>query len=174
MAPIVIMLSGSSSAGKTSLAKALQRRMAVPAILVEADRVFPDVPGQHPNWPPNGADHQSLVLTFHRSIAVWASAGLNLIVDGSLPYEDRSLRDACLKVFEPFDLRLVGVRCGVDALSEREAGRPEERPAGWAVRQAADIDVGMKYAAEVDTTARTPEACALELATQLGFGVVGS
>lgn len=172
MGPLVIVVSGSSSSGKTSLATALQRRLAVPTVLIEADRAFPLLPAEHPRWPSRDTDHRSVVLTFHRSIAAWATAGFNLIVDGSLPYGDAGLRDACLRLLEPFDLRLVGVRCGVDVLTEREEDRPEKRPTGWAARQAADIHLGMRYAAEVDTTARSAAACADDVAGQLGIGLV--
>lgn len=89
-------------------------------------------------------------LAFHRSVASWAEAGFDVIVDGSLPYEDRQLRDACIG----------------------EAGRPEERPTGWAVRQARDIHEGMHYSAEVDTTARSAEECAEDVATQLQLAMV--
>jgi uridine kinase len=34
----VIVLSGTSSSGKTSLAEAIRRRLAVPAVLIEADQ----------------------------------------------------------------------------------------------------------------------------------------
>jgi len=36
--PLVIVQSGTSLSGKTSLAKAIQRRLAVPSALIEADR----------------------------------------------------------------------------------------------------------------------------------------
>ncbi len=166
------MLSGASSSGKTSLAKALQRRLCAPAVLVEADRSFPDVPSDHPLWVSLGHGHGDVVLAFHRSIASWADAGFNLIVDGSLPYEDRKLRAECIGVFAPFDLRVVGVRCSAPELTHREAARPERRPDGWAVQQSRDIHDGMRYAAEVDTTARSSEECAEDAAAQLGLPVI--
>ena len=101
-------------------------------------------------------------------------AGLNVIVDGSLPYEDRDLRAACIRVFAPFDLRILGVRCSASELTRRETDRPEKRPDGWAVRQSSDIHDGMRYAAEVDTTARSSEECAEDAATQLGLPLIDS
>ncbi|MGW5359385.1 phosphotransferase-like protein [Actinopolymorpha pittospori] len=53
---LVIVVSGPSSAGKTSLARALQQCLPVPAVLVEADRAFPDVPHTHPGWDSPAAD----------------------------------------------------------------------------------------------------------------------
>lgn len=129
--------------------------------------MFPEIPSVHPRWSAVGRSHEEVVLAFHRSVASWAEAGFDMIVDGSLPYGDRELRDACVRVFDPFDLRLVGVRCSAAALVQREANRPEERPAGWATRQAEDIHDGMPYAADVDTTTRSAEECADEVAAQL-------
>ncbi|HEY6738283.1 MAG TPA: AAA family ATPase [Actinopolymorphaceae bacterium] len=165
-APLVILLSGPSSSGKTSLARALQSRLSTPALLLEADRVFPAVPS---HWPPEGRSHADLVLAFHRSIAVWAESGFDVIVDGSLPYEDRRLRDDCLDVLSPYDLRVIGVRCSETELTRREAVRPERRPRGWAVRQARDIHDGMRYAVEIDTTGKSPEAGADEVVSRLGM-----
>ncbi|WP_020578099.1 phosphotransferase-like protein [Actinopolymorpha alba] len=166
---LVILLSGPSSSGKTTLARALLDRCAVPVMHVEADRAFPAMPAQTGSWDRLGLTRADAVLAFHRSIAVWAQAGFPLIVDGSLPYEDRELRDACLQVFGPFDLRLVGVRASLAALNHREVARPEVRPAGWAARQAQDIHDGMEYAATVDTSNATPDECADRVLALLGL-----
>lgn len=164
---LVVLLSGPSSSGKTTLARALQRLLPVPAVLVEADRAFPDVPYAHSGWGSAGTDPGTVVLAFHESVATWARAGFHVILDGSLPYEDRDLRDACIRVLAPYDLRLVGVTCADRILTARERTRPEARPIGWAVRQARDIHDGMPYAARVDTSARSPEECAEDVLGQL-------
>jgi hypothetical protein len=54
-----------------------------PAVLVEADQVFPAVPSEHPSWSSLGRSHAEVVLAFHRSVAVWPQLGFNVIVDGS-------------------------------------------------------------------------------------------
>ncbi|HZC27260.1 MAG TPA: AAA family ATPase [Actinopolymorphaceae bacterium] len=164
--PMVIVLSGASSSGKSSLARALQDQLAEPAVLVEADRAFPVVPRSHERWT---TDHAAgdVVVAFHRSVAAWPECGFHVIVDGSLPYEDRALRDVCLAVFEPYDLRVVGVTCAVEVLNEREVQRPDERPTGWAAQQARDIHDGMAYAAQVDTSTASPQECAAQVIAQL-------
>ncbi len=163
----VVLLSGPSSSGKTSLARALQRQLAVPALLVEADRAFPGLPSTHPAWQPHDPSRSDTTVAFHRSVAAWAENGFHLIVDGSLPYDNKDLRDACLRAFAPYDLRIVGVRCSDAELVRREGTRPEPRQRGWAVRQAADIHDGMSYAAEVDTTARSSDDGAADVVRQL-------
>ena len=108
-------------------------------------------------------------MAFHRSIAAWAECGFHVIVDGSLSYDNQALRGACLRVFDAFHLRLVGVRCSVDALTTREEQRQDKRPLGWAAHQARDIHDGLGYAAEVDTTHRSPDECVEDVASQLGL-----
>lgn len=166
--PTVILLSGTSSSGKTSVAKALHTALPFPAVLVEADAVFPVVPSEdHPAWRHDPTIHGRLAETFHGSVGVWAAAGFALIVDGSLPYEDHELRDRCIEILAGYDLRLVAVTCHLDELTRRERERPEWRPDGWAVHQAHDIHDGMNYAATIDTTSATPEQCARQIIREL-------
>lgn len=66
----------------------------------------------------------------------------HLILDGSLPYEGPALRDRCIRIFDAYGRRLIGVICDPDVLSRREHDRPDRRPEGLAVRQAHDIHDG--------------------------------
>jgi chloramphenicol 3-O phosphotransferase len=161
----VIILTGPSCAGKTSLARALQSRLPFPAVHIEADRMFPALPGAHPRWDAE-ARHEAVVLALHRSIAAWAAGGFDLIADGSLPYGQPGLRSACLGVLAPFGMLLVGVRCAPAVLAERERTRADRQP-GWAVRQSQDIHDGLQLDAEVDTSAATPGDCARRVISQL-------
>lgn len=137
-------------------------------VLFEADRTFPRLPNEHPDWPRIPAAHRRAVRAFHQALRAWAEDGFDIIVDGSLPYGDNELRDECLALLSDFDLRIVGVMADDSALSLRESARPEPRPAGWAVKQAQDINDGVHLAAMVDTTDRTPEECAEDVIRQLG------
>lgn len=161
----VIMLTGPSCSGKTSLARALQSQLPFPAVHIEADRIFPRLPEAHPGWLAE-EQHDAVVLAFHRSIAAWAAGGFDLIVDGSLPYGMPGLRSECLRVFDPFRMLLVGVRCAPEVLAEREGVRAASTP-GWAVRQSHDINDGLRLAAEVDTSSDVPEDCAKCVISQL-------
>lgn len=162
-------MSGASSSGKSSIARALQTLLPFPAIYVEADAVFPTLPTGHPRWPADVPAPGAVIRTFHRSIAAWAEAGFHVIVDGSLPYGNPSLRDECVAILATYDLKIVGISCDLEALTHREKHRPEERQEGWAARQAADVHDGLRYAAFVDTSECSPEDCAREILSQLGL-----
>lgn len=161
----VIVLTGPSCSGKTSLARALQSQLPFPVVLIEADRMFPHLPEGHPRWDAE-AGHDAAVRAFHQSIAAWAAGGFDLIVDGSLPYGRPRLRSECLRAFGPFRLLLVGVRCATEVLAERERRRGVITP-GWAVRQSLDVNDGLRLDAEVDTSSEAPEDCARCVISQL-------
>jgi chloramphenicol 3-O phosphotransferase len=164
----VILLTGPSCSGKTSLARAMQSQLALPVLHIEADRVFPRLPEAHPQWDAE-ARHHDVVLAFHRSIAVWAASGFDLIADGCLPYGMPALRSECLRVLGSFGMLLVGVRCAPAVLAERARARAD-RSAGWAVRQSRDVHDGLRLDAEVDTSSGTPEDCARRVICQLQNG----
>jgi chloramphenicol 3-O phosphotransferase len=167
MAPVavVIILTGPSCSGKTSLARALQSRLPFPAVHAEADRMFPRLPAGHRRWDAEER-HDAVVLSFHRSIAAWAADGFDLIVDGALPYGKPRLRSECLRVFDPFRMLLVGVRCIPEILAGRERLRAAG-PHSWAVRQSRDINDGLQLDAEVDTSSEAPGDCARQVISQL-------
>lgn len=112
------------------------------------------------------------MVALHRSMAVWAHEGLNLVVDGSLPYGDPYLRTRCLNVFAEFDLRIVTVHCEPDRLAWREEVRGD-RPRGWAAKQAADIHEGLVSDAHVDTSLMTTAQAANDVLAQLHLGRAG-
>ncbi|MGB2694307.1 MAG: AAA family ATPase [Dehalococcoidia bacterium] len=158
---MLIILSGTSSSGKTSLALALQELASRPLLHLEADRFAPTLPADHPARR-TPEFHTRAALVMHEAIAAYGRAGLDVIVDGSLPTEPE-LRDRCLAILRVVpDTRVVAVRCSVEVLRRREASRAD-RPAGWAEEQAGIMYEGLKFDAAVDTTSRTPHDVAGEL-----------
>lgn len=127
--------------------------------------MFPALPEAHPRWD-GEARREAAVLALHRSIAVWAAAGFDLIADGSLPYGSPGLRSACLRALAPSGMFLVGVRCAPAVLAERERARADRQP-GWAVRQSYDIHDGLQLDADVDTSSAEPGDCARRVIAQL-------
>ena len=162
--PWIIMLSGTTSSGKTTLSRALQHRLTRPKRLflhIEADRFVPQVPA---DIAPGQSSPMSRAL--HRAIAAFAEQGFDLIVDGILPYgRSDDIADA-LSVFRRYRLCHVGVHCSLDVLEQRERRRPQREP-GWARQQFQDLHAGAVYDVEVDTTAASPEDNAERVARYL-------
>jgi chloramphenicol 3-O phosphotransferase len=145
--PWIVLLSGASSSGKSSLGRALLDLVRGPTVLVEADAAFPSVRG----WSGDFGVSAPIVV-FHRGVVAWLDAGANLIIDGSLPYGDLDLRQQCLEELPSSRTVIVGVVCSIEELRRREATRPEARQIGWAERQARDVNDGLDLLVTVDTT----------------------
>lgn len=149
-AAMLIVLSGTSSSGKTSLAIAMQELSSRPLLHLEADRFAPVL---RPDHPATGDPEfrKRTTVAMHEAIAAFGRSGLDIIVDGSLPTEPE-LRDACLAILrEVSDTRVIAVRCSVATLRQREAVR-RDRPVGWAEEQAQIVSEGVIFDETIDTT----------------------
>ena len=148
--PWIVLLNGTSCSGKTTLSRALQRRLSLPQrpfLHIEADRFVPHVP--------DVIADDSLVVPMHRAlsraISSFADQGFDLIVDGVLPYGHPDSTVDALSVFRRHRLCYIGVHCDLEVLEQRERGRAD-RTGGWARRQYQDIHDGADYDLVVDTT----------------------
>lgn len=150
-----IVLYGTSSSGKTSLAQALQTLWPRPLIHIEADRFAPNFGSRH--MASEDTDIRTrYVVAMHEAIAAFGRSGIDTIVDGSLPGE-RALRNDCFAILRRVpDTKVVAVRCSVDELRVREARR-SDRPVGWAEEQSRTIYDGLEFDFNVDTTLGTAE-----------------
>jgi chloramphenicol 3-O phosphotransferase len=168
----VIYLNGTSSSGKSSIARALQERTDELYLHVQLD-VFMQMVPPH-GWeradgmvltflPEHGAQVdfgsvcQPLFSGFHRSLAALASAGNQLIIDDVL-LEDRWLREA-VEVLVEHEVCFVGVHCPVEVAEARERQR-SDRAEGIARGQYDQVHRHGVYDVEVDTSLLTPQACA--------------
>ena len=152
----MILFSGTSSSGKTTLARALQKRISKPSrpfIHAEADKMVPVLPAP---WRPGHPVTVAYTRAIPRSVAAYAEQGFDLIVDGLLPYGDPKRVEEVLRLFRRFRLCYVGVHCRLRELERREDARPE-RQKGWARQQYQDLHEGQVYDIEVDTTDTDPK-----------------
>src|SRR5262249_28445573 len=146
----VIFLNGTSSAGKSSLAKALQQLLDEPYLHIASDHFL--AAGMLPvaKLEEGRLAWSELQAPFHsginRSIAGFAAAGNNLIVD----YYFHAERLAELvELLAPFDVFSVHVFCSRVELERREAQRPD-RTAGAAKSQIGEGSY--PHDLELDTT----------------------
>ncbi|MER5293988.1 AAA family ATPase [Streptomyces pharetrae] len=154
---LVVLLNGTSSSGKSSIAAELLRILDEPWFHLPVDAFHAlrsDVP-----VPPDQLDtvlHRTW-RGYHRAVAGLAAAGNHVVMDHVLSAEWR-LAD-CLSVLVPKDVVFVGVHCPVEELERRERTRGD-RPAGLAARQLRQVHGHGLYDIEVDTGAAGPAECA--------------
>ena len=110
-------MNGTSSAGKSTLAKAL-RPFLEPSFCYYASDQLADA-GFRPIEPM--ARHSSREIFFqgfHHSIAAFAAAGNDLLVE--LIVEEQSWADDLVQVLAPFDVFWVGVHASLEEVERRE------------------------------------------------------
>lgn len=170
-----IFLNGTSSSGKTSIARELEKLLS--------DYTYFSVDDYGDNWTKQnmgriesltalvkelGKDNeeikrQSMKLTtevisgYHSSIANGMDGGLNYIIDHVLWWP--SINEDCITRLAPYDILLVGVHCPLEILKEREIARGD-RAVGIAEMQFPHVHKGKKYDLEVHTDKKSPYECA--------------
>jgi len=154
---LIIFLNGTSSSGKSSIARELLSVLDGPYFHMPVD-AFHAMRTRREFSP----DELRTVLKhtwmgFHRAVAGMAAAGNNIVVDHIFS-EPWRLQD-CLALFNPKDVVLVGVRCPLPELERREQARGD-RPVGLAARQIDRVHAHGSYDVECDTSTTGPVDCA--------------
>lgn len=124
----IILINGASSAGKSTLAGALQARLEEPFWHYSIDhlrvaRVLPTerIRTKEFDWP---SLRPAFFEGFHRSLVSFAGAGNNLIVEHIV--ETEQWMNRLLDLLAPFDVFFIGVHCPLPELLRREAGRDDK------------------------------------------------
>jgi chloramphenicol 3-O phosphotransferase len=192
----IILLNGSSSAGKTTLAITLQQLLPDPWHHIALDQFRDGLAGRYRglNSPPGAPGARGLNVVpvargnervtevrfgdlgkqvlrgMRRAIAAFAAEGNNVIIDDLL-FEPDFLLDY-VAALDGFDVLFVGVRCPLDVVNAREAKRPGRFP-GTATSHYDRVHSFCIYDIEVDTGATTPRACAEQIIARLNTGQPG-
>lgn len=187
----VILLNGTSSAGKTTLAKQLQQALPGCWQHMALDQFRDGLPDHYRglnapegttgaaglNVVPNtahdpaftevvfGKDGQKMLRGMRRAMRAMIDAGVNIIIDDILLTPD-FLRDY-LEVFNENQVLLVGVRCDLAIIEDREAQRLGRFP-GTAAGQFFSCHAHETYDVEVDTGRQSPAACAAKVIDAIG------
>ena len=153
----VIFLNGTSSSGKSTIAKGLQKSLGEPYLYVSVDGFLHQLPDA------NLADNKylsgalpTLLASFDASNAAIARAGNNVIIDHVL--QEPSWVAPCVKAFEDLQVVFVGVRCSLDVLESREKDRGD-RQVGMARYQYDRVHSHDTYDVEVDTSKVSVDEC---------------
>jgi chloramphenicol 3-O phosphotransferase len=186
--PDVILVNGPSSAGKTTLCRALQAAIEEPYLVVGFDDFIFMAPQRYyrgadtsrqdehdaftalgvemvktspPDAPPSVTARFGPV--FRRLLDAMAPA-VRALVDGGNPVifdhvlHDRAMHESCRKAFDDLDVFAVGVTCPIEILEERERERGD-RVLGRARGLAGVVHGLLTYDVTVDTGSMTPAAC---------------
>ncbi|CAH2403372.1 chloramphenicol phosphotransferase CPT family protein [Mesorhizobium escarrei] len=170
----IILLNGVGSAGKSSIAKALQTMTTEPFLHVQMDAFIDMLPealqddaagfayevieesGKFKVVIRIGPVGERTLRGMRHAIAAMAGQGNNLIVDDVLCGGEIS---EYLRLLSGFDLRLVGVFAPLDVLEAREIQRADRLP-GLARWQYYRVHKDVGYDLEIDTSTLTPLECA--------------
>jgi chloramphenicol 3-O phosphotransferase len=179
----IVLLNGVGSAGKGSIAKALQTITSEPFLHVEMDAFLDMLPAAYQEHPEAftyetvqqdgkpavvisaGPVGERLMRGMRHAIAALAAQGNNLIVDDVLTGGDGANYAALLS---GCDLFLVGVFAPLDVLEARERERGD-RLIGLAHWQYDRVHRNMTYDLEVDTSRATPMECAQLIKEKFGL-----
>ena len=160
----IILLNGASSSGKSSVARALQARLNQPYWHISIDHlrnasVLPldRVRSGEFTW---SEMRGPFFAGFERSLAVYAEAGNNLVVEHII--EDEAWMQRVVRLLHGLDVFFVGVRCDLDELEQRERQRGD-RPLGDARRDFFTVHRHAVYDVEVDTTSTSPDSNAARI-----------
>lgn len=176
----IILLNGSSSAGKTTLALALQEELDEPYHHIALDQFRDGLPGMFRGYnSPRGTpgyrglnvvpmDHDTgarvthvrfgdighrMLRGMHRAIAAFAEVGNNVIVDDLMLHP--VLLEDYVDVLDGFFVLFVGLRCPLDVVTTREKQRPDRFP-GTAMSHFYEIHAHDLYDLEIDTSKVSP------------------
>ena len=194
---MIVILNGAASAGKTSIAQALQLVWERPLLhagidlfsrMVPENRIGFDAPPGSParegfHWLTAleagepvmrlqaGPVAEKLMRDMRRVLARMAELGNDLVVDEMLL--EREWVADYLEVFSAHDVWLIGVRCSLETLvrRERERGR---RVLGQARATAAAAHAHCLYDLEVDTELYSPVECARQIGARVTQGALAS
>ena len=143
----VILLNGTGSSGKTTLAKALRLRLEPQFHYYSSDQLA-DAGFRPLNTDVRFQNRAKFFGGFHKSIAAFASSGIDLLVEHIV--EEKSWADDLLRLLKPFDIFWVGVHAPLQELKRRERLRGD-RQIGEALYHL-ETHSFCKYDVEVDTT----------------------
>lgn len=159
----VIVLNGTSSSGKSSVAAALQERLEGPWLHSEMDVFARMLPSRYQVTP---ARWGPLLNGSFAAVAALARAGNNVIFDLVLP---PSAKQDLAAVLDGVPTVFIGVLCERRVAEEREARRAD-RAVGLVTKQIDIVHRECDYDFTVETSGAAPDEVADQIARRLHAG----
>lgn len=170
----IIIINGTSSSGKTSLLKLLQKKLPEPFLDMGIDKFIWMLPRRYldrPLWDDvlgkavhPGPVGWSLFSGMHHAVAAAASHGNNILADHV--FVEKAWVDECAALFADMNAYLIGLHCPLEVLEQRERNR-KDRTLGQARLQYDVIHKFTKYDLELDTSVLSIEECAEQVIERL-------
>ena len=154
----IIFLNGVSSAGKSTLAKALQAQLTTPYFLLANDMFCDMAPETFMTKDTAAATCLQALHGMHQAIRAFSDAGIDVIVDHVMLTTDDTMED-CVRLLHDHPVLFVHVVCPLEELRRREIQRGD-RDIGQAESQLLQLNPQDTYDITVDTHAETPQVCA--------------
>lgn len=154
----VIVLNGTSSSGKTSIALELQSKLEQVYCIYSRD-LFQSMFPEH-IWLDKALLREigpKMFRGFHRSIATFAKAGNRVIVDHVMNRPEWVYE--CAEALSGIKAILIGIQCPIDVAEKREQERGD-REIGLVRSQIDIVHAHRVYDLEVDTSLLSATECA--------------
>lgn len=154
---IAIVLNGTSSSGKTSVARSIQKLSKQPVLHTSLDTFIDMFDWASISVQDRKDCHAVGVSNFHRSLQILASSRFPLVIDHVFERMDW-FRD-CFAALDGTPTLFVGVHCPLNLVEERERERGDRR-IGLARMQFDLVHEDKAYDLEVDTSVMSSHQCA--------------
>ena len=179
----VILLNGGSSAGKSTLARALQALLPDPWLSLGVDDLIRAAPPSMEDTPEGltiasggiitvGPAYCALETAWAAGVAAIARTGTGVIVDEVL-VDGADGQQRWQAALGEVAVLWVAVRCDAMEAARREKLRGD-RTVGMAVLQANSVHEGVRYDLAVDTATSTAAECALRIQEALDSAPIAS
>ena len=172
----VVVLNGTSSSGKTSVARAFQDLAPGLFLNFSIDSILSTLPPAALARIASGADisdvdYPRLARAFYACVGRLLELGHNLVIDNAITA--RYQAELLVSTLESHDVLMVGINCPPDVLTERERARGD-RQEGLAARQGERIHFWLLYDLMIDTAGASPQQAASRVALALAAGTRGA
>ena len=167
----IIFLNGTSSAGKTTLAKALQEKLQEPYYFLSFDSIRGMIPDKYRRGD-FGVDVAwklffNAASWFNHSIKLFSDMGFNTVVEYTFEKSHKTLEE-CVELLHEYPVLFVHVTCPAEELRRREKERGDRQP-GLAENLLKNLEPQDTYDITADTHNNSTEECADKIIETLNY-----
>lgn len=158
--PQVILLNGTGSSGKTTIAKQLQEEIKIQYLNFSIDSILYSLPKSDlalmmkgEEITREGYDYSQLQKAYHSCIPSLLDSGCRIIIDNA--WINKNVIDDLLNILSPYSTFIIGVYCDLNVANEREKERGD-RAIGLAAYEYPLVHKHFNYDFTIDTSNNDP------------------